>query len=381
MSLISPLTLNSNFVVNNFKIGFCNFNCFVPKVYCTKQIDYINSYIHVDDLEKSCIEEDIHLYLTDNSELFYKLQKLQFIEKKNIKQTVRNDYHAMISYEDGELYIPLQISQNLTIKESPIVFKKKNKIEIIFNGNIHFYERYMLRYIRECLIRHEENRGSILFHSASVEINGKGILLIGLKAAGKTTLMCHFLNTEREFNFISNDRVLLSASNFLHYVPLSIRISHKTINSFKKITKYIGNGGEKLSRFNMPIEVITKNEEKLEFCPMELSKIFGKKLSTKADLSLIVVPDFNVNHSKVKLSRITDDTEKMNLLKSCCFTPHDEKWIDPWLVLRKNSSEFLEIESQNKFLDLIDKMPIYRLSYGTNVDSNDLSDLVMQVVK
>jgi hypothetical protein len=70
----------------------------------------------------------------------------------------------------------------------------------------------LLRLVREFAAHHLAAQGVVQIHAAALEHNGRGILIVGPKRAGKTSLLIHSLR-EAGSLFIANDRAVVSGDS------------------------------------------------------------------------------------------------------------------------------------------------------------------------
>lgn len=96
---------------------------------------------------------------------------------------------------------------------------------------------YLLRVIRELILRHAENRQGIIIHGAAAGgIGSEGVLICGDKASGKTSFLLYLLG--QGYEFVANDRVILHqqpGAFSLEYVPLAIRVGLGSAESFPEL--------------------------------------------------------------------------------------------------------------------------------------------------
>ena len=73
----------------------------------------------------------------------------------------------------------------------------------------------LMRVLREYAMNHYMQQGGVYFHASAVVFGDKGLLIVGTKNAGKTSLMTHFLR-HAGAAYVANDRVLVEPES----VPL-----------------------------------------------------------------------------------------------------------------------------------------------------------------
>src|SRR5262249_8814777 len=84
-----------------------------------------------------------------------------------------------------------------------------------------------IRIGREILLRELENRGGVFAHAAAAVLkDGRGVLILGERASGKTSTMCRLV-TELGADYLSNDRSIIRAEQdrlVCYGWPLAIRL-------------------------------------------------------------------------------------------------------------------------------------------------------------
>ncbi|MFJ3953462.1 hypothetical protein ACIPXV_26060 [Streptomyces libani] len=105
------------------------------------------------------------------------------------------------------------------------------RLHIVLHPDAHRGERYLLRIVREVVMRCGEDRGWTAFHAAAASIDGSGVLIAGPTTAGKTTVLAA-LACHRRADLVASDRAMLTqnAADVIG-VPLSIRIAGGTLSA------------------------------------------------------------------------------------------------------------------------------------------------------
>ena len=116
-----------------------------------------------------------------------------------------------------------------------IIYKidaEQSRIEILGLPDRRIQRMAVARVIREIATLHAMNIGRLHCHGASFSINGKAIILAGVKRAGKTSNLLHALHDPAS-NFISNDRIFVqtdSVAPIVRGMPTILKIRPKTFN-------------------------------------------------------------------------------------------------------------------------------------------------------
>lgn len=106
-------------------------------------------------------------------------------------------------------------------------------------------EIQLIEFIRDLIIKDQEQKGTLILHSAAAEKNGKGIIFAGSKGAGKTTTLMEFLY-KNNCKMVSGDKVFLRVSNgkiTLHGWPDYTHIGVGTLRRFPQLIKMIKDYG------------------------------------------------------------------------------------------------------------------------------------------
>ncbi|WP_328731895.1 hypothetical protein OHT20_17595 [Streptomyces caniferus] len=105
------------------------------------------------------------------------------------------------------------------------------RVHIVLHPDAFRGERYLLRVIREVVLRCGEHRGWTAFHAAAATVGAQGVLIAGPTTAGKTTVLAA-LACHRRADLVASDRALLTENaTDIVGVPLSIRIAGGTLSA------------------------------------------------------------------------------------------------------------------------------------------------------
>ncbi len=67
----------------------------------------------------------------------------------------------------------------------------------------------LMRVLREYVMNHYMQQGGVFLHASGVAFGDNGLLMVGTKNAGKTSLLTHFLRST-EARYVSNDRIYIA---------------------------------------------------------------------------------------------------------------------------------------------------------------------------
>lgn len=92
----------------------------------------------------------------------------------------------------------------------------------------------LVRLLRNRFTSSRLGAGSNLLHGGVVNIEEHGLLLLGEKEAGKTTLICELLD-RGVAGFVSNDRTILSPDDTLFGLPVAVGVRAPTIARYRSL--------------------------------------------------------------------------------------------------------------------------------------------------
>ena len=106
-------------------------------------------------------------------------------------------------------------------------------------------EIQLIEFIRDLIIKDQEQKGTLILHSAAAEKDGKGFIIAGSKGSGKTTTLMEFIY-KNDCKMVSGDKVFLRVSDgeiTLHGWPDYTHIGVGTLRRFPQLIKMIKDYG------------------------------------------------------------------------------------------------------------------------------------------
>lgn len=302
-------------------------------------------------------EESINIeYIVDIKKFIDLKNKIKNSDGK-VYDTFKKQTHKEIILNNKKYYL-VNTEEYICIKATP-----KDYIIIVEKNNV-TSTNWVVRIIRELYLRIKENKGYNYMHGTGIEVNGKGILLLGNSGSGKTTLAVKFLELEKSKGFLSNDRILIDKNLNIDYFPHATTYAMGTVKNNKHLDKYFKDTNilEKTKKISYETVEYTVD------CNTPLAdteKIFNNTyMVARSDLSLILYPRFKPDVQNVEVFDMTRD-EKIEFLESTDFTPEDREALrKPWLMLRNKSDKELLIERNNLINCIIDNVKIKKIVYG-----------------
>lgn len=277
---------------------------------------------------------------------------LQYGEKITIHNSKKPEVHEEgLKYDNGMTRTVF----NKTTKSIYLINYLTNCI-IIYNTNRESLYKDGVRVIRDMVKFHVENKNcSALFHAATVEKNGKGILLVGTKGSGKTTISLKLI-FEHGFNEVSRDRTFIYNNNgniklwgWPNYYNLTLR----TMKTFKQTENLIP---EKFKNFNC--EELQKVSKKIQLLPHDIG--INKTIRTVSLDNLVILVNKNQN----------SNTDIMEAFAENWYTPNDLNY-PVWMGLFSNPNI---INNNNNIL--LNLLKTYKIEV---VEWSEIDDAVQKI--
>ena len=277
-----------------------------------------------------------------NKEDFYIVYDQVKSEGKYIGKCVQQKYGFYDKYEyDGIYYIYPDFDDSGTPN---LVFNNGQKM-IFLSVEGHFDYKLLARTIREIAYRRLESDGYVCIHSSAVQLNGKGILIVGDSAVGKTTLslsLCKFFDAK----YMTNDKTLIKDINGDLYATsfsAAVRLNYGTLNTLK-MEDHFKDWNLKIKR---PADQTDWKEfngvNKLNLLPKEVSEILEFNILSSIKIDYVIYPRINMDLKNYIIEhKAIEDVLKRNIC-----TPDDEQFPQDWLDCRTISRDKLKVNADN----------------------------------
>lgn len=352
-------------------ISTSNFECLEKIEYLLQQ--HLHSFSKVDVSKAKVV---IHHII--NKEWYYDLCSLcENLAKQDRVETFKNLFHIHYRYDEYDIFLPDNHNSQYAIIA-------QNKIFYLLSACSQTTQ--ILRILREIILRIHENNGSIFYHAGAVQVQGKGFLISGEAASGKTTLILKLIKNGA--TYIANDRV------FLHrvktgieqiYFPISMRVGLGTVFNMDELNKIVHEypwsrqQTETIDYYNQCVQ--SENfpfhcTKKLEITSQELSQIFGVSRLEKSPVNYILFPklDLRIKNPTVRLVSPIEAEERLN---KQCMTPFDKNWVNSWLYPRNIEIPELRSGADSLIKELSTTVKCIEINFGSYIPENIIKKIFL----
>lgn len=316
---------------------------------------------------KSNTKKNIDIDYIVNFDLFNRLKMKVKDSEGKVYDTFKKQTHKEVILNNEKIY--------LVNSEEYVCIKKSNtKYVIVVGENNTVSTNWVVRIIRELYLRIKENEGFNYMHGTGLEVNGKGILLLGNSGSGKTTLAVKFLELMEPKGFLSNDRILIDKNLNMDYFPHATTFAMGTVKHNAHLDEYFRKSKILEKNKKIPYENVDYSVD----CNTPLAdttKIFNNVYMTaRTSLDLIIYPRFKPEIDNIEVLNMNND-EKKDFLISTDFTPGDTEALrKPWLLKRSTSDEDL-IKERNKLIEyIVNNVKIKKIIYGANSEVTEIME-------
>ena len=300
-----------------------------------------------------------HIYFDDDPDILSAL--ISTFDKSTSKMipTFKNQFH----FQNGNQYL-IDTEEYLCIKSNDHNYKLFGTI------------KGLSWIIRELLIREMEDNHYFYMHGTGIQIDDKGILLLGNSGSGKTTFMTKLNELDIPEALVSNDRVFVK-NRMMHYFPIPVIYAMGTARSNNRLDDYFKRTNALTIRRGKNYATCL-DQQKCDVPLTDISLIFPHiKNIDKSSIDLIIFPRIAETEQCSYLSK----EEAKRRLEETNFTPDDRECErKEWLRPRKISLKEIERGKEKLHEDLIEHVPIVEMNYTIHSSSLDLAKVLRKVL-
>ena len=339
-----------------------------------------NFLINISDeyYEQGCkkIFESIIKYekTTDrNINIEYEVNKNLFIDYKNKINNSNGKIYNTFKHQTHKEFIEENIKYYLVNTEEYICIKYDDlNFKILVQENSNNSLNWIVRVIREIYLREEEDKEYNFMHGTGLEIDGKGILILGSSGSGKTTLAVKLLEYSKHKYFFSNDRMFINQEGYMNYFPLQMTFAMGTVKNNNKLDSYFKETRILEQKKRIKYEEVD-NKMDCNVPLTDIAKIFNNTdMKARTKIDTIIFPQIDLKSTETIVEDMTKE-EIRNMLLETDFTPDDiESLRNPWLRQRNISREKLTEIRENIIRSIIENIKIKRVIYGISTKAEDI---------
>lgn len=195
-----------------------------------------------------------------------------------------------------------------------IIDKEKNEVTMIYD----IYTDERLQHIEEIVLglfgKLIENDEYFFIHAACVSKNGNGIVLVGDKNIGKTSLMLEFI--QNSFDFVNNSQLGIKENQGIS-IPSRIGIRVESLYNGVIKEKYI-NQIKETNGYSCNIEKNNKldSKEKFNLTVKDLKEIFKIKTISNTKIKTVIEPHYLPGQKKIKIQKMSKEELTNKLIQN-----------------------------------------------------------------
>ena len=211
--------------------------------------------------------------------------------------------------------------------------------------------RSIVRLIHRCSA---EKTGAIMLHAAAAVYKSAGILIVGEKGVGKTTVLCSLVN-ENDSAYLSGDRTYVQSRggkvSLVSFID-TFRPSLKTASMFPKLFASVRQSPQTSGDTS---SVIRTN--KLRINPTKISSACNIKQVSESAMTVVLFPRYTGDINGYSFRQL--DTGRIKSALSSNVITQDADIYHDWLGLRDTSSA--DFNNQHEIFGEIGKMRGYEI--------------------
>ena len=164
----------------------------------------------------------------------------------------------------------------------------------------------LMRVVRELAMLHAQRTGRLLLHAAALAVDGRGILLVGPKLAGKTTQLLHLLRAPGA-GLVANDRVAVDLGGAAPHVtglPSIVALRPGTLALFPGLAERIATRGHAFWRTLAEARPASPPAASADLTPAQLCEVLGVRAIAGAPLGALLFPRRAATARGVEVERL-----------------------------------------------------------------------------
>jgi hypothetical protein len=232
----------------------------------------------------------------------------------------------------------------------------------------------LMRVVRELTMTRLVAAGWLIVHAAAFVVDGRAVLVVGPKRAGKTTLLTYALTTGAAPCLLANDRVAiaLDGSRAAWGVPTIVSLRVAMMRRFPLLARRLQSGRYDFRFSQRELETVGEGAvdvapaEAWSVTPMQYCDLVGASLGLQATVSAIVFPQLMDDGRSIELQSI-DAAEAAGHLSASVFRPHS---IDALFTSREGGHPPSEADLVKASAMFIDRSARYACRIGADAEDD-----------
>lgn len=311
------------------------------------------------------VDRNINIEYEVNKQLFDEYKDKINLSNGKIYNTFKNQTHKEFIEENAKYYL-VDTEEYICVKYDDFNFK------VLVQENNDSTLNWIVRIIREIYLREEEDKSYNFMHGTGVEINGKGILILGSSGSGKTTLAVKLLEYRKHKYFFSNDRMFINKEGYMNYFPLQMTFAMGTVNNNNNLDSYF----RKTRILEKKKKIKYEDADNKTDCNvplMDIANIFPcTDMKARTKINTILFPKIDLKCKETIIESMKKE-EIIDMLLETDFTPDDiESLRNPWLRQRNISRDELLKIREEIIESVIKNVNIKKIVYGINTNAEDI---------
>lgn len=223
----------------------------------------------------------------------------------------------------------------------------------------------VLRIVEDLFSNEIQRSEGVFLHASGVVANGKAVIAIGNKGAGKTSMLCRLLKNFHVTK-LANDNVYLRVQKdgiLASGWPAFFKVEVATVSSLSELAVDFPEQHRGILHNNAALWEVY---DKVALYPSQGAKRFGKKISVEAPLGAIILPHFSMDTPpNLQQMRVDEVASELPKYLQGIFNPNHSDWLGLNIVDSQFVLKTLEdvIESLKSL-----RVPIYRLNWCPSLD-------------
>lgn len=241
-----------------------------------------------------------------------------------------------------------------------------------YDDNLMFIDYHFI--VREIISVLLESKGGFLCHASGCSINDEGVLIVGPKMSGKTTMLLDLLFALPNSKFLSNDLVYVIVENnhlTAYNWPYLVNVRLGTLLYIEN--KYKINIKSDLQKEGQFFEnELWRLDKKYTYDTSEFLKIIKKESVNKINVKKIYFPNINKDSSfeKEKIINIKMLLKQVNEQIKAYHDPDHANWLD----LSISDEEIYKINYENLLKYMLENIELSTIKWS-KFDYEQLSNI------